>query len=118
MTWRRAFRGGGIAVGAFAVAVAAIMMMRLFGVGPAASLLAAGTLHGRERLLVVDFNAGKDSSLSHVVTEAVRTNLGQSKVVSIMPPTAIAARARSACRSPRRRRSTSRSRARSRSAKA
>jgi Flp pilus assembly protein TadD len=91
MTWRRAFRGGGIAVGAFAVAVAAIMIMRVFGVGPAASLLAAGTLHGRERLLVIDFNAGKDSSLSHVVTEAVRTNLGQSQVVSIMPPTAIAA---------------------------
>ena len=91
ITWRRAFRGGAIAVGAFALAVIAIMIMRVFGVGPAASLLAAGTLHGRERLIVVDFNAGKDSSLSHVVTEAVRTNLGQSQVMSIMPPTAIAA---------------------------
>jgi tetratricopeptide (TPR) repeat protein len=66
------------------------MVLRLFGIGPAKSLLAAGTMSGRERLLVVDFDAGKDSSLSHVLTEAVRTNLGQSSVVSIMPPTAVA----------------------------
>src|SRR5262249_31760249 len=91
VTWSRTGRWGVIALGGFATAVVAIMVLRLFGVGPAASLLAAGRLHGSERLLVVDFNAGKDSSLSHVVTEAVRTNLGQSKVVSIVPPTAIAA---------------------------
>jgi tetratricopeptide (TPR) repeat protein len=91
LTWRRTFRAGTIAVGAFAAAVVAIMVLRLFGVGPAASLLAAGKLHTRERLLVIDFNAGRDSSLSHVVTEAVRTNLGQSKIVSIMPPAAVAA---------------------------
>jgi tetratricopeptide (TPR) repeat protein len=91
LTWRRTFRAGTIAVGSFAAAVVAIMVLRLFGVGPAASLLAAGKLHDRERLLVIDFNAGQDSSLSHVVTEAVRTNLGQSKIVSIMPPTAVAA---------------------------
>jgi len=90
-TWRRVFRGGAFVVGSFAAAIVAIMVMRVFGIGPAASLLAAGKLTGRERLLVVDFNSGKDSSLSHVVTEAVRTNLGQSNVVSIMPPTAIAA---------------------------
>jgi len=91
VTWSRTGRWGAIMIGGFATAVVAIMVLRLFGVGPAASLLAAGRLHGSERLLVVDFNAGKDSSLSHVVTEAVRTNLGQSKVVSIVPPTAIAA---------------------------
>jgi tRNA A-37 threonylcarbamoyl transferase component Bud32/tetratricopeptide (TPR) repeat protein len=91
VTWSRTARWGGIALGGFATAVVAIMVLRLFGVGPAASLLAAGRLHGSERLLVVDFNAGKDSSLSHVVTEAVRTNLAQSKVISIVPPTGIAA---------------------------
>jgi tetratricopeptide (TPR) repeat protein len=91
LTWRRTFRGAAIALGAFTAVVAAIMILRLFGIGPAASLLAAGKLHGSERLIVTDFAAGKDSSLSHIVTEAVRTSLGQSKVVSIMPPTAIAA---------------------------
>jgi tetratricopeptide (TPR) repeat protein/tRNA A-37 threonylcarbamoyl transferase component Bud32 len=89
VTWRRTIRGLSIALGGFATAVIAVMVLRLFGVGPAASLLAAGKLSGSARLVVVDFNAGKDSSLSHVVTEAVRTNLGQSKVVSIMPPAAI-----------------------------
>ena len=91
LTWRRVFRTAAATILAFAIAVIAVMVLRGFGVGPAASLLAAGRLHGRERLLVTDFAAGKDSSLSHVVTEAVRTNLGQSKAVSIMPPTAIAA---------------------------
>ena len=84
-------RWGATAIGGFAIAVVAIMVLRVLGVGPAASLLAAGKLSGSERLLVIDFNAGKDSSLSHVVTEAVRTNLGQSRVVSIVPPTALAA---------------------------
>ena len=91
LTWRRNFKYAAGAIGAFTVIVAAIMMLRLFGIGPVASLLAAGTLSGRERLLVVDFDAGKDSSLSHVMTEAVRMNLGQSSAVSIMPPTAVAA---------------------------
>ena len=91
LTWRRSFRIAGIAIGAFALVVAGVMVLRTFGVGPVASLMAAGTLGERERLLVVDFDAGRDSSLSHVVTEAVRTNLGQSRVVSIMPPTAVAA---------------------------
>lgn len=90
VTWSRTLRGGALAVGAFAAAIAAIMILRVFGIGPAGSLLAAGRLSGTARLIVVDFNAGRDSSLSHVVTEAVRTNLGQSKVVSIMPPAAIA----------------------------
>ena len=90
-TWGRTFRGIGWAVGALVLAVVAVMILREFGVGPAGSLLAAGKMHERERLLVIDFDAGTDSSLSHVVTEAVRTNLGQSRVVSIMPPTAIAA---------------------------
>jgi tRNA A-37 threonylcarbamoyl transferase component Bud32/tetratricopeptide (TPR) repeat protein len=90
LTWRRTFRVGAITLGAFAVIVAAIMTLRLFGIGPAASLMAAGTLKGHERLLVTDFRAGGDSSLSHLVTEAVRTDLGQSSVISIMPPTAIA----------------------------
>src|SRR5205085_2539575 len=91
LTWRRVVRGGAVAIGAFAAAVIAVMVLRLFGIGPAASLLAAGTLHGRERLLVADFAARNDTSLSHLVTEAVRTNLSESSVISIMPPSAIAA---------------------------
>jgi eukaryotic-like serine/threonine-protein kinase len=90
LTWRRTFRAAAWAVGAFATVVLATMVLRVLGIGPGASLLAAGKMHGRERLIVTDFPAGGDSSLSHVVNEAVRTDLGQSSVISIMPPTAIA----------------------------
>lgn len=91
LTWRGSFRVGALALGMFTAAVVAIMVLRLFGIGPAASLLAAGTLQRREPLLVSDFAAGKDTSLSHLVTEAVRTDLGQSRVVAIMAPSAVAA---------------------------
>jgi tRNA A-37 threonylcarbamoyl transferase component Bud32/tetratricopeptide (TPR) repeat protein len=91
LTWRRSFRAAAIAVGAFAVVVIAVMVLRLFGIGPVASLMAAGTLHGRERLLVADFATGRDTSLSHLVTEAVRTDLSQSQAISIIPPSAVAA---------------------------
>src|SRR5262249_22901013 len=91
LNWTRRFGFPGGVLGSFVVLVVAVMILRSLGIGPDGSLMAAGKMQGRERLLVLDFNAGNDSSLSHVVTEAVRTNLGQSNVVSIMPPTAIAA---------------------------
>jgi tetratricopeptide (TPR) repeat protein len=90
LTWKRTWRGGMLALGGFTAVVVAIFVLRLFGIGPAASLLAAGKLEGRPRLLVVDFTAS-DTGVSHVITEAVRTSLDQSKAVSIMPPAAIAA---------------------------
>jgi tetratricopeptide (TPR) repeat protein len=89
-TWQRTWMGGAVALGVFASLVAAYMVLRAFGIGPAGSLLAAGRLADRERLIVTDFTS-QDTSLSTLVTEAVRTNLGQSRSVSIMPPTAIAA---------------------------
>lgn len=91
LSWRRAYRLGALALGTFVAAVIAVMVLRLFGIGPAASLLAAGTLQKRQPLLVADFAAGRDSSLSHLVTEAVRTDLAQSSVVSILPPAEIGA---------------------------
>ena len=90
VTWRRAWLGGAIALGAFVLLVGAFMALRSLGIGPAGTLLAAGKLSDRERLIVTEFQS-PDTSLSTLVTEAVRTNLGQSRVVSIMPPVAIAA---------------------------
>jgi tetratricopeptide (TPR) repeat protein len=85
--WRRTTMGGFIALGAFAVAVAAFMVMRALGIGPAASLLAAGRVADRERVIVTDFRApGADGSLGNTVTEAVRTDLGQSNALLIMSP--------------------------------
>jgi tetratricopeptide (TPR) repeat protein len=90
VSWRRTLIGGGLALGAFVLAVAAFMLLRALGIGPAGTLLAAGKLDQRARLIVTEFQA-PDSSLGTLVTEAVRTNLGQSRAVSIMPPAAIAA---------------------------
>jgi len=90
-SWRRTMLGGVYAVGAFTLVVAAFMVLRALGIGPAASLFAAGRLHERDRLIVTDFRVrGADSSLGAVVSEAVRTEIGQSKVLNVLSPTAVA----------------------------
>ncbi|MEJ7758862.1 MAG: serine/threonine-protein kinase [Gemmatimonadaceae bacterium] len=91
VSWRRTFTGGAFALAAFAVLVTVFMTMRAMGIGPVGSLLASGRLAERDRLLVTDFRAaGADSSLSAVVTEAIRADLGQSSVVTVVPPSAVA----------------------------
>jgi hypothetical protein len=90
LTWQRAWMGGAIALGSFAALVVGFMVLRAMGIGPAGSLLAAGRLEDRDRLIITSFPS-PDSSLSLLVTEAVRTNLGQSRAVSVMSPVAIAA---------------------------
>jgi pentatricopeptide repeat protein len=90
VSWRRTWIMGATALGAFVVVVAGFLVLRALGIGPAGSLLAAGKLSDRERLIVTEFQS-PDTSLSTLVTEAVRTTLGQSRVISIMPPVAISA---------------------------
>jgi tRNA A-37 threonylcarbamoyl transferase component Bud32/tetratricopeptide (TPR) repeat protein len=92
VSWRKTTIGGVLAMSAFAVLVIAFMATRALGIGPAGSLLASGKLTDKERLLVTDFRAsGADSSLGGIVTEAVRTDLGQSASVSVVPPSDVAA---------------------------
>jgi tetratricopeptide (TPR) repeat protein len=79
-------------VGGFVVIVLGFMVLRTLGIGPAGSLLASGRMTDKERLLVTDFRApAADSSLGGVVTEAVRTDLGQSPVVSIVSASTVSA---------------------------
>jgi len=89
-TWRRAWIGGVATMGAFILLVGGFMSLRAMGIGPAGSLRGAGRFGDRERLIVTEFQS-TDSTLVSLVTEAVRTTLGQSRVISIMPPAAIAA---------------------------
>jgi len=88
VSWRRTWLGGVLAVGTFVALVAAYMALRALGVGPFASLLAAGALQKNEKLLVADFSSSAgDSSIGPVVTDAFRTALAQSRAVGILQPT-------------------------------
>src|SRR6185436_5125143 len=92
LNWRRVTLGGAYAFGAFVLLVGIYMVLRAAGIGPAGSLLAAGTFKDRARLVVSDFaihGNAVDSSLVTVVSEAVRSALSQSEVVSALAPAQI-----------------------------
>ncbi|MBA2685619.1 MAG: tetratricopeptide repeat protein [Gemmatimonadaceae bacterium] len=92
VSWRKTAAGGFIAFGTFALLVVVFMVLRALGIGPAGSLLASGKLKENERLLVTDFQAtGADTSLGSAVTEAVRTDLGQSSVVTVVQASTVGA---------------------------
>ncbi|HEV7990232.1 MAG TPA: protein kinase [Gemmatimonadaceae bacterium] len=89
-SWRRAGIGGGLAVASFVLLVGGYMALRALGIGPAGSLLAAGDLAQHEQILVADLpNPAGDTTLGAVVTDALRTALGESQSVTIMQPAAI-----------------------------
>ena len=84
-TWRRALLGGAGALGAVVLVSGAYALSRQLGIGPAATLLSAGTLGSADRLVLADFaNATADSSIARAVTEALRVDLGQSRVVRLL----------------------------------
>jgi serine/threonine-protein kinase len=86
-SWNRVALAGVVALGLLVVGVAALMMFRAMGIGPARSLVGAGQMKERDVLVVTDFAVhGVDSSLSAAVSEAVRTALAQSRIVSVLNP--------------------------------
>ncbi|MGE5728321.1 MAG: protein kinase domain-containing protein, partial [Gemmatimonas sp.] len=90
VSWKRATRGGIVAVSVFALLVAGWMIMRALGIGPAGSLLASGKLSASDKVLVAAFDApAADSSLGSTIAEAVRTNLSQSRAVHVVPTSAV-----------------------------
>jgi tetratricopeptide (TPR) repeat protein len=90
VTWRRTTLAGAASFGVFLVLVAGYMITRALGIGPAASLMGAGVLGDREKLLIADFKSpATDTTLGPVVTEAFRSDLAQSSSIQIMQPTAV-----------------------------
>jgi tetratricopeptide (TPR) repeat protein len=90
VSWRRAAIGGTAAVTGFILLVGAYMVLRALGIGPAGSLLAAGTLGENEKILVADLpSPAGDSTLGSVVTDAFRTALGQSQSVTVVQPATV-----------------------------
>ena len=92
LSWRRAALTVGATIGSFVLLVAVLMALRPFGLGPLGSLMANGKLNRRDKILVADFSSNSaDSTLGAVVSEAVRADLGQSPVVSVVTTQAVAA---------------------------
>jgi len=80
VSWRRTTMGGLVAL------TAAWMIMRAMGIGPAGSLMAAGQMGQRERVILTEFaSPASDSLLGPTVTEAFRTNLAESENLQVMP---------------------------------
>jgi len=85
VSWKRTWRGGALSAGAVAGALGVVMILRQFGIGPAASLLAAGTIGKDSRVLVAQFTSSTtDTSLGTVVAAAMRTSLSQSKAIQLV----------------------------------
>jgi tetratricopeptide (TPR) repeat protein len=87
LTWRRVLLGGGLAFGGLVIVTGAYEIMRVAGLGPAATLISSGAISDRERLILADFeNRTSDSTQGATVTELMRIGLSRSTAVSIMDP--------------------------------
>ena len=92
VSWRRAAQGGVFSLVAFVVVVGALMALRPLGIGPAASLIGAGKLSRQDQILVAEFSAtGPDSALGPALAEAMRTGLGRSRAIRVVPTSATVA---------------------------
>jgi hypothetical protein len=90
------------ALAAFVIAIAVFMGMRAFGIGPFASLIAAGEFKARDRVIITDFSVSNgDSALGRVVGDAIRAGLGDSRVFNLVTPAGDRRRAASECSSSR-----------------
>ncbi len=101
LTWRKALTGGGLAFAGLAVGAAAFMALRVLGIGPFATLLSAGTLKQRDRLVVADFeNRTRDSTVAQSVTEALRIDISRSPTVRLLEASDVGATLRQMQRDP------------------
>ncbi len=87
LTWNRAILGGVLAFALLGVAVTAYTAMRVLGIGPVGSLVAAGALERGQRIILAEFeNLTDDSVLAAVVTESFRIDISQSPTITIAEP--------------------------------
>lgn len=85
VSWRRTRMGGVTAAAAVIALLGVVLVLRQFGIGPAASLMAAGRVQADSRILVAEFAATtSDSSLGSVLSQAMRTSLSQSSAVQLV----------------------------------
>ncbi|MDR8390937.1 protein kinase [Aliifodinibius sp. S!AR15-10] len=84
LRWSLFFRWNALAFGCLGVVVTGYMASRTLGVGPFATLIAAGTLEEQDRIVLADFATQTvDSTLVYTVTEALRADLAQAPAVNL-----------------------------------
>jgi eukaryotic-like serine/threonine-protein kinase len=87
LTWHRTLAGGVLAFVLLIFTVTGYSAMRALGIGPVGSLVAAGVIDARDRILIADFQSQTgDTLLAGVVTEAFRVDFAQSPVVTVVEP--------------------------------
>jgi len=90
LTWRNAVLGGGVALSLLVVFTASFMVMRITGVRPVGTLTATGEFEKGGRVVLGEFTDRTDEpGLAAAVTEALRVDLAQSQVVSLLSQTAM-----------------------------
>ncbi len=90
LTWKKAILGGVLAFALLGGTVTAYTAMRVLGIGPVGSLVAAGALEKGERTVLADFRSQTgDSLLAAAVTEAFRIDVAQSQLITIVQPNQI-----------------------------
>jgi eukaryotic-like serine/threonine-protein kinase len=86
-TWPRAITAGVLAFALLGLAATGFMGMRTMGIGPAGTLVSRGVLDEREPVLLAEFESPSgDSILAIAVTEALRVDLEQARVVTLLQP--------------------------------
>ncbi|HEX5819179.1 MAG TPA: serine/threonine-protein kinase, partial [Gemmatimonadales bacterium] len=84
-TWRRATVGGIAAFATLGLGAGTWASMRTLGIGPAGTLVSSGKLEARDGLVVAEFdNRTADSTLGASVSEALRIDLSQSPVITVL----------------------------------
>ncbi|HSG49129.1 MAG TPA: tetratricopeptide repeat protein, partial [Longimicrobiales bacterium] len=84
-TWRNAIMGGVGAGALLAVTVGVYFFMWTMGIGPVGSLVAQGVLEARDPIILAQFeNRTDDEMLAAVVTDALRVDLLESQVVTLV----------------------------------
>jgi eukaryotic-like serine/threonine-protein kinase len=85
LTWRRSLGAGLVAFLMLGAGTTGFMGMRITGIGPMGTLLAKQVLEEHDAVLLADFRGG-DRDLGTVVTEALRIDLMQTRVIRLVDP--------------------------------
>jgi tetratricopeptide (TPR) repeat protein len=90
LSWRRLALGAGVAFGGLGAVTVIYMAMRLLGIGPVGTLMAAGVLDARDPIILAEWDDfADDPGLARTILEVVRMDLGQSPVVTLIAPTEV-----------------------------